>query len=323
MTNYKKKLIIGTRSSSLALAQTELFIEKLLSTYPDMNRNYIQIYQIKTSGDQNQSIRLDQMGGKGLFAKEIETEILNGNIDLGIHSMKDMPAEENNDLLIGCWLERHDHRDALLSISNHSSIANLDTKSIIGTSSIRRRSQVIHLRKDLSIKSLRGNIDTRIKKLKEKQFDSIILSVAGLKRLSLDHLISFIFHEDEMLPAACQGSIGVQILSENQELKNFLLPMNHEPTQILCNVERDVLKIIKANCNSPIGVFAKREHDKIKLQCQIFNHEGDKIYSNIIEDIFTNKNSLGEKMGNDIIAKLGQPLIDELEILNNDFDYTP
>jgi hydroxymethylbilane synthase len=323
MTNYKKKLIIGTRSSRLALAQTRIFIDKLLLVYPDMSEDGIEICPIKTSGDQNQSVRLDQMGGKGLFAKEIETEILNGTVDLGIHSMKDMPAQVNDDLSIGCWLERFDYRDALLSNNNHTSASTLETNSIIGTSSIRRRSQIIHLRKDLVIKSLRGNVDTRIKKLKEKQFDSIILSVAGLKRLHLDHLISFIFEEDEILPAACQGAIGVQILSNNQELKNFLEPMNDEQTQVLCNVEREVLRIIKSNCNSPIGVLAKKEDDQIKLKCQIFNHKGQMIYSNSLENFFTSKNSLGKEMGNDILSKLGQETIDNLDNLENDFDYTP
>ena len=130
-----------------------------------MSQESIEIRQIKTSGDQNQSIRLDQMGGKGLFAKEIETEILNGTIDLGIHSMKDMPTDENNDLFIACWLERHDHRDALLTNSSNQSFAELSKDSLIGTSSIRRRSQIMNLRQDLKIKSLRGNVDTRVQKL--------------------------------------------------------------------------------------------------------------------------------------------------------------
>lgn len=209
MTNYKKKLIIGTRSSGLALAQTNIFIDKLLTTYPDMTQDSIEIRQIKTTGDQNQTIRLDQLGGKGLFAKEIESEILRETIDIGIHSMKDMPADENDNLSIACWLERHDHRDALLTNNSAKSFQDLTKNSLIGTSSIRRRSQIMNLRKDLNIKSLRGNVNTRIEKLKNNEFDAIILSVAGLKRLSLDHLISFIFSNDQVLPAACQGAIGV------------------------------------------------------------------------------------------------------------------
>ena len=168
MTNYKKKLVIGSRSSSLAMAQTKLFVDKLLLSYPDMSHNAIQICPIKTSGDQNQSVRLDQMGGKGLFAKEIENEIREGQIDLGIHSMKDMPANESEDLLIGCWMERDDYREALLTALPIDSISKLSKSAIVGTSSIRRRSQIMNLRSDLGIRSLRGNIDTRIQKLKEK-----------------------------------------------------------------------------------------------------------------------------------------------------------
>ena len=131
MTNYKKRLVIGTRSSGLALAQTRIFIDKLLNNYPDMSPDSIEIRQIKTSGDENQSIRLDQMGGKGLFAKEIETEILKGIIDLGIHSMKDMPTDENNDLSIACWLERNDHREALLTNSSKQTLMELKKNSLI------------------------------------------------------------------------------------------------------------------------------------------------------------------------------------------------
>ena len=323
MTNYKKRLVIGTRSSGLALAQTRIFIDKLLHNYPDMSPESIEIRQIKTSGDQNQSIRLDQMGGKGLFAKEIETEILNGTVDLGIHSMKDMPADENNDLSIACWLERHDHRDALLTNSSHQSFMELTEHSLIGTSSIRRRSQIMNLRQDLKIKSLRGNVDTRIKKLEDKEFDAIVLSVAGLKRLSLDHLISYIFSDDELLPAACQGAIGIQIDSSNLDLNFFLEPLNHPLTETTCKIERDVLRTIKANCNSPIGLFAKETDDMIHLNCEIFDHSGKKIFSSKVKKPNSQSNLLGIKMGDEILASLGQSVIDNLDNLENDFDYTP
>ena len=323
MTNYKKKLVIGTRSSRLALAQSKQFIDKLLLAYPDMTEDSIEILSIKTSGDQNQSIRLDQMGGKGLFAKEMETELLKETLDLAIHSMKDIPVEMNNELSIGCWLERYDHRDALLSNSSTSSIADLPESSLIGTSSIRRRSQVMHLRKDLCIQSLRGNVDTRISKLNEKEFDAIVLSVAGLQRLSLEHLISFIFSEDEILPASCQGAIGVQIKSCNKDLKNFLSPLNHQLTEDLCKIERNVLKIIKANCNSPIGLLATSVNNNINLRCEIFDHEGNNIYSNIMTELYSRKNEIGNKMGQHILSSLGQEQIDNLDFLKNDFDYTP
>jgi hydroxymethylbilane synthase len=323
MTNYKKRLVIGTRSSGLALAQTRIFIDKLLQNYPDMSPESIEIRQIKTSGDQNQSIRLDQMGGKGLFAKEIETEILNGTVDLGIHSMKDMPADENNNLSIACWLERHDHRDALLTNSSHQSFMGLTEHSLIGTSSIRRRSQIINLRQDLKIKSLRGNVNTRIKKLEDKEFDAIVLSVAGLKRLSLDHLISYTFSDDELLPAACQGAIGIQIDSSNLELKTFLEPLNHSLTEITCKIERDVLRTIKANCNSPIGLFAKETDDVIQLYCDIFDHSGKKIFSSKAKKSYSQSTLLGIEMGDEILASLGQSVIDNLDNLENDFDYTP
>ena len=323
MTNYKKKLVIGTRSSALALAQTQIFIDKLLLTYPDMNQDSIEIKKIKTTGDQNQTIRLDQLGGKGLFAKEIESNIINETIDIGIHSMKDMPADENEDLSIACWLERNDDRGALITNNSKKSFQDLTKNSLIGTSSIRRRAQIMNLRKDLNIKSLRGNVNTRIEKLNNNEFDAIILSVAGLKRLSLDYLISFIFSNDQFLPAACQGAIGVQINSSNTELKNFLKPLNHPLTKVTCKIERDVLSTIKANCNSPIGLFAKQVDEFIHLDCVIFNHFGEKIFSSNIKKLYSQSISLGKEMGNDILEKLDQTTIDNLDYLKDDFDYTP
>ncbi len=322
MTNFKEKLIVGTRTSKLAMAQTNQFIGTLLTAYPQMSRDAIIVKPIKTSGDRNQTDRLDQMGGKGLFAKEIETEIKNKEIDVGIHSMKDMPAEYNAELSIGCWLERSDHRDGLIS-SSHISFSELHPKSVIGTSSIRRRSQLINLRTDVSIKALRGNVDTRIQKLNEQKYDAIVLSIAGLKRLSLDHLVSYVFPDNEILPASCQGAIGIQMLSQNEDLKSFLSPINHISTEYLCNLERDVLSEIHANCNSPIGLHASEIEDKVILRCEIFNHQGQKIYKNKFQEQKNLSDELGKKMGHDILSVVGQEQINQLDKLENDFNYTP
>ena len=322
MTNYKKKLIIGSRASQLAMAQTNDFIDKVLKAYPDMEREAIEVKTIKTSGDLNQTSRLDQMGGKGLFAKEIEKEILEGKIDIGIHSMKDMPTIENEELMIGCWLKREDHRDCLLSNSSLS-LADLRSKTVVGTSSIRRRSQILNLRNDLCIKSLRGNVDTRIKKLNDNFFDAIVLSAAGLQRLSLMHLIRYTFDEDEILPAACQGAVGIQMLSSNEDLKLYLDIINHTQTETECRTERSVLKQIKANCNSPIGLLATIENDQMILRCDIFNHNGEKIFTACLEDHIAQSEKLGQVMSNNILLSLGQEIIDNLDVLKNDFDYTP
>ena len=147
---------------------------------------------------------------------------------------------------------------------------------MIGTSSIRRRSQVINLRNDLCIKALRGNIDTRIKKLNDHQFDAIILSIAGLQRLSLNHIINYKFSIDEILPASCQGAVGIQMLSANEDLKYFLSPLNHNLSELQCKAERSVLRMIKANCNSPIGLLVKIENNKTLIRSEIFDHSGKK-----------------------------------------------
>jgi hydroxymethylbilane synthase len=322
MKNLKQNLIVGTRASKLAIAQTNLFIDRLLSIYPDMRRDAIIVQAIKTSGDQNQTDRLDQMGGKGLFAKEIEKEIISGAIDVGVHSMKDMPILDNQDLSIGCWLERNDYRDGLISKSNLS-FQELHSKSIVGTSSIRRRSQLINLRKDIAIRALRGNVDTRIGKLNNNEFDAIILSIAGLKRLSLDHMISYVFSDDEILPASCQGAIGIQMLNRNEELKSFLSPVNHFNTEFLCNLERDVLREINANCNSPIGILAKEIDNSVIVSCEILDHEGEKIYENKLKEQKHLAHDLGKKMGQDILSIIGQKKIDKLDKFENDFNYSP
>ena len=322
MTNYKKRLIIGTRGSKLAIAQTTGFIEKLIKVYPDISGNNIETKIIKTSGDQNQSIRLDQMGGKGLFAKEIEKEILNQSIDIGIHSMKDLPAtEDKEELSIGCWLERFDPRDALLSNQNIT-FHELSKPAVVGTSSIRRRSQVLNLRKDISIQVLRGNVDTRIQKLNEGKYDAIILSLAGLQRLKLDHLITHCLSTDDFLPASCQGAVGVQYNTSNQELESFLAPLNHKTTGRVCLAEREVLKYIKANCNSPIGLLAEEKDNKIIMNCEIFDHSSNKIFSDSMTKNLNESIQLGQNMGEKVLNSLGQKLINELDNLKDDFDYT-
>ena len=222
------EIIFGIRKSQLSTAQANDFKNKLMQVNSIYHDETISIKYIKTSGDIHNTHRLDQLGGKGLFVKEIEDHLLSGDINIGIHSVKDLPAKETQGLKIACWLERLNPNDVLISNSNLT-LKDLPSGSVIGTSSIRRRSQVLSFRKDLKIKLLRGNVDTRIQKLKEGQYDAIILSQAGLKRLKKDHLISDVFSVDEFLPASCQGAVGIQITSKNDnlELLSSLNQINH------------------------------------------------------------------------------------------------
>ena len=318
------KIVLGIRNSALSTAQALDFQNKLLLTSPVYNKNSILIKYIKTSGDIHNTHRLDQLGGKGLFVKEIEDQILSGNVDIGIHSVKDLPAKETQGLKIVCWLERLNPCDALISNSKQG-LKDLPTGSVIGTSSIRRRSQILSLRKDLKIKLLRGNVDTRIQKLNNGEYDAIVLSYAGLIRLNKDNLISDLLSVDEFLPASCQGAVGIQIqnLNHDSELTSSLNNINHLNTELACSAEREVLKSINANCNSPVSVYSTIDKNSISIQCQLFDHKGLILFNESIQGSIENNLQLAQKLGKQIIDQVGQEKINELDKLKDDFDYTP
>ena len=318
------KIVLGIRNSALSTAQALDFQNKLLLASSVYNKNSILIKYIKTSGDIHNTHRLDQLGGKGLFVKEIEDQILSGDVDVGIHSVKDLPAKETQGLKIVCWLERLNPCDALISNSKLG-LKDLPAGSVIGTSSIRRRSQILSLRKDLKIKLLRGNVDTRIQKLNDGEYDAIVLSYAGLIRLNKDNLISDLFSVDEFLPASCQGAVGIQIqnLNYDSELTSSLNNINHLNTELTCSAEREVLKSINANCNSPVSVYSTIDKNTISIQCQLFDHKGLILFNESIQGSIENNLQLAQKLGKQIIDQVGQEKINELDKLKDDFDYTP
>ena len=317
-----QKIVVGIRSSSLSRSQTNLLIQEVLSSDPNLKKDLFNIKTIKTTGDVHDTHRLDRIGGKGLFIKEIEEQIISGEIDIGVHSMKDVPAQEAfPDLEIICWMKRYKANDALLSNSGKC-FMDLPPGSVIGTSSIRRRSQVLSLRKDLCIKLLRGNVDTRIQKLKNQEYDAIILSLAGLARLNLEHLVTEVLDFKLFLPAAGQGAVGVQAL-KSSKVYNTFSSVNNIQTQMECMSERRVLKNINANCNSPVSIYAKIIKDKIILEFEIFDHQGNKIFKKSLADDKQKYLNLSDKLSEEIVTNLGQEKIDELDKLKNDFDYTP
>ena len=318
------KIVLGIRKSQLSTAQANDFQKKLMQTDNKYSNESIYIKHITTSGDIYNTHRLDRLGGKGLFVKEIEDQILSGDIHIGIHSVKDLPAKETSGLKIACWLERLNPNDALISNSNLS-LKNLPAGSVIGTSSIRRRSQILSTRKDLRIKLLRGNVDTRIQKLKDGDYDAIVLSYAGLIRLKMDHLVSDLFSIDEFLPASCQGAVGIQMINENKnrELLTALNKINHQNTELTCSAERKVLKTINANCNSPVSVYASIIKNEISIQCQLFDHNGSLLFNEVVSGLKENNLLLAQNLGKGIIDTIGQKKINELDILKDDFNYTP
>jgi hydroxymethylbilane synthase len=321
--NKEKKLIVGSRSSRMALAQTNEFIDAFLIENSDFNRENIEIKPVTTSGDVNQKDRLDLIGGKGLFVKEIEQMLLNKEIDVAVHSMKDMPTMMTPGLKVAAWLPRGDEREVLIS-DKKSNLLELEPGSIIGTSSIRRRSQVLNLRSDLHIKLIRGNVDTRINKLDQGQYAALILGYGGIKRLGLENRASQIFSTDEILPPACQATIGIQTLDEDSELINLVTKTNHEYSSVVGLAERKVLEILEANCNSPIGVFACIQNENFfKIRAELFSHDGTEKYEAESYGKIKDSIDLANEVGTVIVNKVGLDYIKELDNLKNDFNYSP
>jgi hydroxymethylbilane synthase len=319
----EKKLIVGSRNSRMALAQTNEFIDVFLTENSDFKRENIEIRSVTTSGDINQKDRLDLIGGKGLFVKEIEQMLLDRQIDVAVHSMKDMPTIMTSGLKVSAWLKRGDEREVLISNKNHQ-LVELKKNSIVGTSSVRRRSQVLNTRTDLCIKLIRGNVDTRIKKFDNGQYDALILGYGGIKRLNLESRISQIFSIEEILPPACQATIGVQTLDEDSDLINLIKKTNDKNSSIIGLAERKVLATLQANCNSPVGVLASINKKKeFNIKVELFSHNGKEKYFAEVYGSVEDANKLAKDVGNIIIDKVGYNYIKKLDILKDDFNYSP
>jgi hydroxymethylbilane synthase len=268
-----KKIIIGSRGSKLALIYAERAKSEIMKFAQISGIEEVEIKSITTIGDTIQNTRLSDYGGKGLFSKTIEDELLREKIDIAVHALKDMPSDETEGLITNCFLERNDPREILISKDNKH-IKNLVSDSIIGTSSFRREFQLKKIREDLNYKLIRGNVDTRIKKLNDNLYDAIILSYAGIQSLNLDKNISQIFSTSEIIPSAGQGVVALQCKQNDQELIKLLNKVNHQSTHNCVKAERNVLKILEGDCETAVGAFAKIEKDNISLEAELFSLDG-------------------------------------------------
>ena len=291
----RDKFIIGTRGSKLALIYTEKvtkFLKKVSSTH-------IEIKQIVTSGDENQNDRLSNIGGKGLFSKKIETELINHKIDIAVHALKDMPTIETEGLITNFYLKRNSPNEIFIS-NNNIKFQDLKPNSIIGTSSYRREYQLQSIRSDLNYKLIRGNVDTRIKKLENGDYDAILLSKAGIEALGLDNKITQEFNTEELIPCAGQGIIAIQCRENDQEIINILEKINDNQSRIIANAERNVLKILEGDCDTAVGVYAKIIKDIVNIKAELFSVDG--------KQRFYVDESENEKMINDLSIKIGEKL---------------
>ena len=269
----REKIIIGSRGSKLALIYAERVRKKIIEKYT----NKIDIKSIVTSGDQNQKDRLSEIGGKGLFSKTIEVELLESKIDLAVHALKDMPSIETEGLITNCFLERNFSHEILIS-KNNVIFNDLKPNSIVGTSSYRREFQLKHKRKDLIFKLIRGNVDTRIKKLKDGLYDAIILSKAGIDSLKLNENITEEFSTEDVIPSVGQGVIAVQCRKNDKEMIELLKKINHKETHIRATAEREVLKTLEGDCETAIGVVSFVDDKKISLTAELFSLDGKERY---------------------------------------------
>ena len=289
------KITIGSRGSKLALIYAQIAKDKIIQN-TNLKDEDIIIKEISTKGDQILDTRLSEVGGKGLFSKTIEEELLDEKIDIAVHALKDMPSDETKGLITNCFLQRNDPREILISKDNKH-LKDLASNSIIGTSSFRREFQIKKIRDDLDCKLIRGNVDTRIRKLNENLYDAIILSYAGIDSLGLNQNISQTFSTSEIIPCAGQGVIALQCRSNDEELIELLKKINHHSTHNCIKAERNVLKVLEGDCETAVGAFANIINDRINLEVELFSLDGKERFYIKSSDHIDNANELGIEVG--------------------------
>ena len=269
----RDKIYIGSRSSKLAL----IYAEKVKTEIEKYFNGEISIIKISTSGDKNLHTRLSEIGGKGLFSSSIEKELLNKKIDIAVHALKDLPSFETHGLTTNCFLKRNSPNEVMIS-NTQKKLEELVPGSIIGTSSFRREFQLKRKRKDLNFKLIRGNVDTRIKKLRNGKYDAIILSRAGLNSLNLENEITQEFSYKDLVPSAGQGTIAVQCRNSDLEMIDFLKKINHTETSIRVKAEREVLKVLDGDCDTAVGAISQIKNNELFILGELFSIDGNRRY---------------------------------------------
>ena len=290
-----KKITIGSRGSKLALIYAQIAKDKIIQK-TNLNDEDILIRNITTKGDQIKDIRLSEVGGKGLFSKNIENELQEKKIDVAVHALKDLPALETEGLIINAFLERNDPREILIT-RDKKKFKELEPNAVIGTSSLRREFQIKNIRSDLNCKLIRGNVDTRIKKLNDGLYDGIILSYAGVKSLKMNTNISDVFSVENIIPSAGQGIICLQCRENDKEIISILEKINHKETNIRACAERNVLKVLEGDCETAVGVHAAIHDNKITLEAELFSLDGSKRFYEKKSSKTDNAKQLGKEMG--------------------------
>jgi hydroxymethylbilane synthase len=301
--SLSKKLRVGTRGSPLALAQTETVCQ-LLAKAHGLARGDIEVKVIKTTGDQIQNRLLAEVGGKGLFTKEIEAALAAGEIDFAVHSAKDMPTVLPDGLVISAYLEREDVRDALIS-RNDWTFAELPRGASLGTASMRREAQVRRLRFDLDVRPLRGNVHTRIRKVDDGEIDATILAMAGLKRLGLTAAVTQALSIDEFLPAVGQGAVAIETRDDDGKTRDLLAAIDHAPTAIALAAERAFLAVLDGSCRTPIAGHATVSDDGVAFRGMVFLPRGLAVYETRRSGPVAEAARLGADAGAELKSRAG------------------
>jgi len=297
---------IGTRGSKLALTQANLVADSLKRTDPGIT---VEICVIKTSGDIMQDVALTKIGGKGVFVKEIEDALLCGTVDLAVHSMKDVPTEIPAGLTFAAILRREDARDILVSKDNRK-MEFMPRGARIGTGSMRRSAQLLAVLPDLAIIPLRGNLETRLKKIETENLQGIILAAAGMKRLGLAGKISQYLPIETMLPAVGQGALGLEVRDGNNDLVEVLAKLNHATTAAEITAERSFLRHLGGGCLLPIAAFGKLEGEKLTLEGLVASPNGDSVIRDKVRGAIAEAEELGKMLAEIIMEKGGKKLLE-------------
>ena len=291
----KKKIIIGSRSSKLALIYTQKAKDQIINNTNLKDQDII-IKEIVTQGDEVQNMRLSELGGKGLFSTNIEKELQDKKIDIAVHALKDMPINETDGLITNSFLKRNDPREILIT-NGKKKLKDLKLNAVIGTSSFRREFQIRKIRSDLNCKLIRGNVDTRIKKLYDGLYDGIILSYAGIKSLTIEEEITEIFSTKQIVPSAGQGVIALQCRKNDHEIISILDKINHKETNLRVQAERNVLKVLEGDCETAVGIHSSINGDQIILEAELFSIDGSHRFFEKKSSNIKNAHELGKEVG--------------------------
>lgn len=304
-------LRLGTRGSRLALWQAEYVAEEIHRVVPDIN---IDIKNIKTKGDKILDVALSRIGDKGLFTNEIENELLDGNIDIAVHSLKDLPSVLPNGLCVGAVLKRENPVDVLISNKGYK-FADLPTGAILGTSSLRRIAQIKRKRPDIIIMEIRGNVETRLRKMEEEKLDGIVVACAGVTRLGLADRISDYLSPDVILPAVGQGAIAVETRCDDSAIRSLLEKINDETTMIEILAERAFLQELQGGCQVPLGSLARLHGDHVQITGLIASLDGREVYSESATGYYADAEELGRQLAIRLIKQGADRILAEIKTM--------